>query len=262
MLEGKYHLYNLLNKGGWLLSPNHQDEFCSTLIQLGRTDFLDPWSDPAFHYHTNSQELYLVMHGKLWLLVGDSYVKLKERNLLLVQPRVPHAVVGGKGAIQHFGLKIPCITDKKVNIRELTQDETSKKPYFIDNKELDAKLGFIADFTQKEFQNDWIFGFGIAKYLVEEFSLAYMVFENEKEDFSLENYNDFHFHKTSEEWYITFRGRQEFQVNKEKVLVPEGHLLRIGTGVPHIINQRKYPYEGMVLRAPLTRDDKVVINLV
>lgn len=260
MLEGKYHLYNLQSKGGWLLSPKHHDEYHSALIQFDRTNFLDAWFDSTVHYHTISIELYLVMHGEMWLQIGDSYLALKEGNLLLVQPGVPHAVVGSKGPIQFFGFKIPCITDEKIVVRELTEEETNKKPQFINCKDLDIKNGFVANLSQKEYQNYWIFGFGIAKYLVEEFSLAYMIFENEKEDSSLENYNDFHFHKTSEEWYFTFRGLQEFQTDEEKVLVPEGHLLRIGTGVPHKINHRQYPFEGMVLRAPLTRDDKVIVN--
>ncbi|NHK31716.1 MAG: hypothetical protein FK730_10215 [Asgard group archaeon] len=260
MPEGKFHLYNLQNKGGWLLSPTFTNEFYSTLIQFGRTDFLEPWSDPAIHYHTNSQELYLVMHGELWLQVGDSYVNLREKNLLLVQPGVLHAVVGGKGPIQHFGLKIPCITDEKINVRELTQEETSKKPHFIDGKDLVTKEGFFADFSKDEYYNCWLFGFGIAKYIVEEFSLAYMIFKDEAEERAIEHPNDFHLHNKSEEWYFTFKGSQEIQVGEQKVDVPKDTLLRIGTGVPHKINQRQYPYEGMVLRAPLTRDDKVIVN--
>ncbi|NHJ49149.1 MAG: cupin domain-containing protein [Asgard group archaeon] len=261
MLERKFHLYNLHDKGGWLLSPTYDDKFNSNFIQFGRTNFLDPWSDPAIHYHTTSQELYLVMHGELWLKVGDSSVVLKERNLLLVQPGIPHAVVGGKGSIQHFGLKIPCISDEKIVVREVTQYEKNSKPLFIDSKDLDPKEGFIADFTQDDYRNCWVFGFGIAKYLTDEFSLAYMVFKDENEDTSLENYNDYHLHNSSEEWYFTFKGSQEILVNDENVVVSEGNLLRIGSGIPHKINKRQYPFEGMVLRAPLTRDDKVVVNL-
>ena len=194
MLEGKFHFYDFSNKGGWLLSHFHQNKYHSSLIQFGRTDFVDSWFDPATHYHTTAYEVYLVMHGELWVLVDDFSIALKEGNLLLVQPRVPHAVVGGKGPIQNFTLKIPCSSDEKKVVRKLSQKERSKAPSFINGNELVATKGFFADFSQEEHRNCWLFGFGIAKYLIDEFSLAYMIYEDEKEEKADGHPNDFHFH--------------------------------------------------------------------
>lgn len=84
---------------------------------------------------------------------------------------------------------------------------------------------------------------------------------DEQEDKATKHKNELHYHTRSEEWYFTFRGEQQLVINKKKVKVPEGHLLRIGSKVPHNIATRTYPFEGMTMRAPLIIEgDKVVID--
>lgn len=132
MEESGYCLYNLTNKQGWLLSHQHQKDHYSPFIQFGRTNFSNPWSDPEIHYHTTAQELYFVLQGELWLTVEEIPIVLPERSCLLVRPRIPHTVVGGKGKIQHFGMKIPHILDEKVIVKKTTRN--SEKNSFLSTK--------------------------------------------------------------------------------------------------------------------------------
>ena len=123
ILMTDYELFNLNELSGWIIGSEFDEKspYYSSLFQLGRSDYLYPWKDPKFHYHTISIEVYLVLHGELWILVDEIVVKLKEKSILLVQPGVFHAVIGGKGLIHHYGMKIPSNGDKKV-IKEENDD--------------------------------------------------------------------------------------------------------------------------------------------
>ena len=149
--------------------------------------------------------------------------------------------------------------DEKKIVQDLSIKKQNKSAFQRSNRELDAKKGFFAELTGREHCNCWLFGFGSAKYLLEEFCLAYVSLKDEQEERATQDKNENHLHELSEEWYFTFQGSQELQVNDQKIKIPSGYLLRIGAGVSHKISVRQYPFEGMVVRAPLTRDDKIVL---
>ena len=267
ILMTDYELFNLNELNGWIIGSEFDKNtpYNSSSFQLGRTDYLYPWKDPKFHYHTRSIEVYLVLHGELWILIDEIAVKLKEKSILLVQPGVFHAVIGGKGLIQHYGMKIPSKGDKKVIkednadyeklIKSISKSGFNERPY----SQIDPKHGFIADLDDKNNINCWLIGLWDVKYETEKFCFAYINFETLEERNAHTHQDHHHYHSESTEWYFTFRNSQEIFVKNKKVVVPEGYLLKIPKGVPHKQSSMSFPFEGATIRTPIL-DDKIIIK--
>jgi mannose-6-phosphate isomerase-like protein (cupin superfamily) len=262
-----YELFNLNELNGWIIGSDFDKNtpYHSSLLQLGRTNYLYPWKDPKFHYHTKSIEVYLVIHGELWILIDEIAVKLKEKSMLLVQPGTFHAVIGGKGLIQHYGMKIPSEGDKKVInednadyeklIKSISNSSFNERPY----SQLDPKLGFVADLKEKNNINKWLIGLWDVKYETEKFCFAYINLETLEEKNAHSHQDHLHYHTKSTEWYFTFNNSQELLVKNQKVVVPEGFLLKIPKGVHHKQLSLSFPFEGATIRTPIL-NDKIIID--
>ena len=264
MHDSKYSLYDLNDKKGWILSSflDKNDLHYSPLLQFGRTNFCDPWQDPSFHYHTVSQEIYFLVEGELWHLVNDVPILMKGRSLLLVQPGVSHSIIGGKGKIQHFGMKIPHKDDEKIidtKTRNLDDILELMNKGDIENK-LDSSDGFFIDLNQKKNQNTWQMGIGHALYYTEEFCLAYVNFQQKKDQQAVDHKETYHYHKHSTEWYLTLRGKQIFIIDGESITANTSTLLRVNKGILHKIISRDYPFEGVTIKTPVIKGDKYVIE--
>ena len=262
-----YELFNLNELNGWIIGSEFDEKspYYSSLFQLGRSNYLYPWKDPKFHYHTRSIEIYLVLHGELWVIIDKIAVKLKEKSILLVQPGVFHAVIGGKGTIQHYGMKIPSKGDRKVIqeknddyekvIGSITKSGFNQSPY----RQLNPKHGFIADLKENSNINCWLIGLWDVKYETEKFCFAYINFKTLGEKNTHSHQDHLHYHSESTEWYFTFKNSQEIFVNDKNVKVHEGYLLKIPKGVPHKQSSMSFPFEGATLRTPIL-DDKIILN--
>ena len=84
------------------------------LIGLGHTALVKPWSDSHVHKHELSEEYYFLRKGILTFLVLDLLITLQPNEILMVKPNVPHAIVSGKGEIEHFGIRVPSASDKQI----------------------------------------------------------------------------------------------------------------------------------------------------
>lgn len=87
-----------------------------------------------------------------------------------MNPKIPHAILSGKGKIQNLIMKVPLESDKRIIVKEGIQCEeiiSTTKHGLIENKD-----GFFADLTLPENQNCWLIGFGAAKHYTLDFSLA------------------------------------------------------------------------------------------
>jgi mannose-6-phosphate isomerase-like protein (cupin superfamily) len=264
MPNSKYTLYDLDDKQGWILSSfvDRNDLHYSPLLQFGRTNFCDPWQDPSFHSHTISQELYLLIEGELWHVVNDVPILMKGRSLLLVQPGVSHSIIGGKGKIQHFGMKVPHKEDEKIidtKTRTLDSILELMNKGDIENK-LDSSDGFFIDLNQKKNQNTWQMGIGHALCYTEEFCLAYVVFQTEEEQKSVDHKETYHYHQESTEWYLTLKGEQLFLIDGKDLTAKSNTLLRVNEGTPHKVTSRIYPFEGVTIKTPVVKGDKYVLE--
>ena len=262
-----YELFNLNELNGWIIGSEFDEKspYYSSLFQLGRTNYLYPWKDPKFHYHTKSVEVYLVLHGELWILIDENAVKLKEKSILLVRPGIFHAVIGGKGLIQHYGMKVPSKGDKKV-IKEENDDyekliKSISKSSFNERSyhQLNPNHGFIADLKVESNINCWLIGLWDVKYETEKFCFAYINFETLEERNAHTHQDHLHYHSESTEWYFSFKNSQELFVKDKIVKVPEGCLLKIPKGVPHKQLSLSFPFEGATIRTPIL-DDKIIIK--
>ncbi|NPE08772.1 MAG: cupin domain-containing protein [Asgard group archaeon] len=258
MGNANYKLYNSNEKQGWFVSNNHSDLFYSKYLAVRKGNFVEPWKDNQIHYHTVSQEIFLVLEGEITLLVSEKLFKLKKRNFLMLNPNVPHAILGGKGKIQNYIMKIPQIDDERIVIQEgIQSDEILRNTQYV---EITAKEGFFADLTKPENHNCWLIGFGKAKHHSLGFSLAYMDFKSEFDFKEVKHPNDLHYHSSSEEWYFTFNGSQKLMVGEKKIEVPKDFLLKLEMNTPHKVIKRKYPFEGITLRTPNIKGDKVSLE--
>lgn len=256
----EYFLYNLEKKEGWLLDSSKEDQWYSKHLKLGRTNFREPWHDGKIHFHTSAQEIYFIVKGEIWLIIDNKPLILHERNILLVQPNIPHAVVGGKGTIQHYMMKIPHSNDEKIVLNEAPSKEDFLSEYKRNNEEINQNGCFLADLSMVENQNCWLIGYGSAKYHSEHFVLAYIYYKDEIQ-FSKEIHpNQLHYHKESEEWYFVLNGSQKLQIGNEEITIKKNHLLKIPENIPHKLISYDYPYEGMTIRTPNKIGDKVILN--
>jgi len=83
------------------------------LIQLGYNVVREAWRDQN-HLHTDSEEWYIVLKGKLDVEINREIVSVGPKEILGVKRNVQHRVVGGKGLIEEFSLRVPSVEDKKV----------------------------------------------------------------------------------------------------------------------------------------------------
>ncbi len=264
MRNEKFTLYDLNERQGWILSSfkDKEDVHYSPLLQLGRTNFCEPWEDKDFHHHTISLELYLLNEGIMWIAVDNIPIKMVGCSLLLVQPGISHSAIGGEGRINHYGMKIPHKDDERTtaetpsNLQELKERMLSTSETEI----LDSSVGYYVNFNKSENQNKWILGYGEALFKTKELSLAYMNYQN-KSDFEVDPHpNELHYHSKSTEWYLTLEGKQTLQVNDEEIVVPKGNLLRISRKTPHNLLYYDYPFRGITIRTPNIPNNKFVLE--
>ncbi|MFX1572175.1 MAG: cupin domain-containing protein [Promethearchaeota archaeon] len=265
MNETKYFLYNLNNVGiQWYLSSNKNidDKAYSPHLQLRCSNYVDPWEDKSSHYHSKSQEIFILLDGELWMMLdGEPYTILRN-NLLLVQPGVPHMIIGGRTKIRHFVLKVPHQEDKWIQHNENINYDTIKVKMAENHykSDIDGLKGFFADLNDKKFQNNWLLGYGEAIYKTKHLCLAYMDLKCEQVYNEMNHIETYHFHEESTEWYFTIKGQQKFLIDNKEISVDPGYLLRMPEKTPHLLLSYSYPFEGITLRTPAIPNDKIILN--
>ena len=259
MSKTEYFLYNLNNVGiQWYLSCNKNvdDITYSPYLQLRCSNYIDPWEDKTSHYHSKSQEIFVLLDGELWLMLDDKPFTMLRKSLLLVQPGVPHTVIGGRHKIRHFVIKVPHQEDKwiKTNKNANHDDIRTSMAEKQFNWENDSLTGFFADLNNKKFQNNWLLGYGEAIYKTKRLCLAYMDLKYEQEYNEMNHIETYHYHEESTEWYFTFKGQQKFLIDNNEISISPGYLLRIPEKTPHLLLSYSYPFEGITLRTPAIPD--------
>lgn len=225
------------------------------LFGIGHTAFIPPWRDSCLHFHQESEEFYLLRHGEMELYVGGAFVTLQPNELLMVLPGVPHAVIGGRGAIEYFGFRAPYLNDKQ-NVGDIPSRMQNASQQ---QRELTANWGCRIPLTAAENQNCWLIGWGAAKYKSGHLILAYLNFPTtEAANAGIGTRLRMHAHRTAWEYYVALGGRKVLRVEDELVDVDAGEILEVPPMVRHNVHHREAPYEGFTLRAPVTGDDDKV----
>lgn len=71
-----------------------------------------PWADPAPHFHTDSDELLIVLDGTVHVEIDGERLDVTARELCAFPAGCRHAIVGGEPPIRAMVIRAPSIGDK------------------------------------------------------------------------------------------------------------------------------------------------------
>lgn len=250
--QPSYSKYTFRECSGYIVAP-WVSGVTHELVTIRHSASVPPWIDHDIHLHSDSEEYYFLFQGELQLLVDGSEFTLKPYEVLMVKPRVPHAVVGGNGPIEHFVVRMPAPDDRQTVGRvspELSPvtDEAQR--------ELQSDWGCRVPLTEERYQNCWLFGVGQARYHSDYMCLAYLSFPRAESVRADGHSHRLHLHQESWEYYTVLRGTRILQVEGELVEINEGEILEVPPRVKHVLHATHTPFEGFTFRVPRL-DDKV-----
>ena len=233
----------------WISGVTHE------LVTIRHSAGVPPWADQDVHFHRDSEEYYFVFQGELQLLVAGSVFTLKPDEVLMVKPRVPHAVLGGDGPIEHFVLRMPASDDRQT-VGKIPPGLSP--PPDESRRELRFDGGCRVPLTEPRYQNCWLFGVGQARFQSDRMCLAYLNFptDGSAEASNRNHCHRLHLHQRSWEYYTVLGGTRILEVEDGLVEIHAGETLEVPPGVKHVLRSTHTPFEGFTFRVPLY-DDKV-----
>ncbi len=244
--------YTFRGESGYIIAPwvpgvTHRQ------VTVRHSASVPPWVDRDVHLHRDSEEYYFLLQGELHVLVDGSVYTLKPREALMVRPRVPHAIVGGSGPIEHLVLRFPAREDRQT-LRKAPPEPSGVS----DNsrRELVSDWGCRVPLTAERHQNCWLFGVGRARFHSDHMCLAYLSFPSVESVNADRHPHRLHLHRESWEYYTVLRGRRILQVEGELVGINAGEILEVPPQVKHTLDATHPPFEGFTFRVPRL-DDKV-----
>lgn len=252
----KSRTFTYKGHNGYILHPSYSN--CNhNLIALGHTEFCAPWSDPEVHSHQKSEEYYVLLNGRLKLLVADRLITLNVGEILMLKPDVPHAVIGGEGQIEHFGIRAPALEDKRIE-GKLNQQAVYKND---EMQNIKSEWGHLIPLTKPEHKNCWLIGAGSAKYQSRHMILAYLEFKtHEAANVGKDTRHQMHLHQNSWEYYLVLEGGITLQFEDEQIAVNAGEILEVPPRVNHSLHSRQAPFRGFTIRVPVELDDKIIFK--
>jgi mannose-6-phosphate isomerase-like protein (cupin superfamily) len=213
-----------------------------------------PWTDSDAHRHAIAEEYFFLRQGTLRFWIAGSSLSLRENELLMVQPLIPHAIVGGDGPIEHFGIRAPAPADRE-SVGPIPRDLPGVSSE--DERELCQGWGCRAPLTEPRNQDCWVIGLGEARLRSVNLSLAYLDFPtHEAASAGVGTRHRLHLHQRSWEYYVVLEGTKTLLIEDEFVTLEPGDLLEVPPGVKHTLYGRQAPYKGFTFRVPVL-DDKL-----
>jgi len=247
-----FRLISFQSASGYLLSPQESDHH---LLSVRHSSTESPWSDHNLHAHTQSDEIYLLLQGRLDLVIAGDLVLMFPGEMVFVKAGVVHGVVGGVGPIEHFGFRAPALEDRVSHLPRTQADLIGKQD---EQPAPEAGWGCHIQLADPENRNCWLLGVGSARYPSRHFLFAFLDFPTQAEAAAgIGTRLQMHLHRESWEYYVCLRGSKVLQVEDERVEVHPRQMLVVNPGARHNVIERQAPYVGFTFRVP-SLDDKVL----
>ena len=166
-----YTKHTFRGRSGYVVP--HNSGAVRELITIGHTACVAPWTDLGVHVHGGSEEYYVLPQGELWILVAESLVTPRPREILMARPQVPDAIVRGEERIEHLGIRVPALSDK----RTVGRIPAELPPVGEKNeRELRRDWGYRIPLDKARNRNCWLIGLGSARFQPAHLILAYLDF--------------------------------------------------------------------------------------
>ena len=176
----------------------------------------------------------------------------------MVQPMVPHAILGGIGRIEHFGIRAPAFDDKEI----MGELEREVPPSYENERLISGKWGHRIPLDMQRHKNCWLIGAGSALYRSQHLSMAYLDFPTEETaNAGIGSRHQLHLHEKSWEYYAVLEGEKILLIENRQVTVNAGEIVEVPPNVKHTLHSRRAPFIGFTLRVPVQLDDKIVVEM-
>ena len=93
-------------------TPPDEIGFASDRIQTWYNKTTSGWSDPAPHYHEESDEIFIVLQGSLLLEVEGARLVLGAREFCCFPAGTTHAVIDVTPPVETLMIRAPSVNDK------------------------------------------------------------------------------------------------------------------------------------------------------
>ncbi len=219
-------------------------------IDLGYTHQSTPWRDELPHYHASSEEFFVVLKGQLDVQVRERVVPVRAGQLMGIRAGVAHQMVGVHPPVENFLLRVPGGGMDKV----LVPDGQSMAGMPGDGRGDIFQLEIHQNFS------DYPVGACLpvehVNYSPElDFTCAWGV-----DPVAAWRNDQWHYHTLREEYFIVLRGRLDFQIGSQQVIVRAGQVIAIRPETTHKVIGGAGPADVLFVRVPGGRGDKVVVE--
>jgi mannose-6-phosphate isomerase-like protein (cupin superfamily) len=216
-------------------------------IGYNRTDHA--WQDQSAHFHTDSEEYFIVLRGRIDLEVNGVNLPVLPGWMVGIRAGVPHRIAGVETPVENYLIRVPGGGRDKV-LLEAPQSsakadrlETGVVRLDLHQPHDDYLLGACLPLTHACYSPrlDFTCVWGVDP--VEEW-------RGEKS----------HFHSLREEYYIVLSGRLDFEIDGNPLSLTAGQVLGTRQGVIHKVTGGKGPVDILFVRVPGGRGDKTPVE--
>ena len=97
-----------------LSGPQPRDEygFKSDQLQIWYNNTTQVWDDPAPHFHTHSDEIFIILKGSISVEVEGERIKVTSGEYCCFPAGVTHSVVAVQPPVESLMIRAPAVDDK------------------------------------------------------------------------------------------------------------------------------------------------------
>ena len=92
--------------------PRDENGFASDRLQIWYNHTAKTWQDPVPHYHTNSDEIFVVLKGSIVVEVEGERITIGAREYCCFPAGLPHSVVEVYPPVESLMIRAPSLDDK------------------------------------------------------------------------------------------------------------------------------------------------------